>query len=160
MPTLSVGDSRGVTLVELLIVLAIVGLIAGISFPTLSAGLDGVRLTSATDAIATFLNGAVNRAERRQQVVALVITPKDRVLAMYSGEPGFARRIELPEGITIRAVLPPAGEDPGAPRRFLLLPGGSPPRVGVEVADRRGRARVVSLDPITGFPRVENVEPK
>ena len=39
-----VPTRRGVTLVEMLIVVAIVGLIAGISFPAVSSGLESLRL--------------------------------------------------------------------------------------------------------------------
>src|SRR5438132_8744055 len=57
---------KGVTLIEMMVVAAIIGLIAAISFPSASAGIESVRLVSATDSVATFLNGAVNRVERRQ----------------------------------------------------------------------------------------------
>jgi len=78
MPTLSVGRASnrgrgpggapagfagrgqgGVTLIEMMIVVAIVGLMVGITFPAVSAGLDSVRLASATDSLASFLNAAV-----------------------------------------------------------------------------------------------------
>jgi len=36
--------SRGVTIVEMLIVVTIIGLIAGISFPAVTSGIDSLRL--------------------------------------------------------------------------------------------------------------------
>src|ERR1035437_6655329 len=73
------GKAAGVTLVEMMIVVAIIGLMVGITFPAVSAGLDSVRLSSATDSLASFLNAAVNRAERRQQPMELIISPKDNL---------------------------------------------------------------------------------
>src|SRR5438046_1929661 len=70
-------QTRGVTLMELLIVMAIIGLLAGVSFPAITAGLESIKLTSATDSLASFLNGAVNRAERRQQAIELIILPRE-----------------------------------------------------------------------------------
>src|SRR5580698_10321317 len=79
--------SRGVTLVEMLIVVSIIGLIVAVSFPAFSAGIDSVRMSSATGMVSSFLNSAVNRAERRQQAVELIVTPKENLLTMYTNEP-------------------------------------------------------------------------
>jgi len=87
-----------------------------------------------------------------------VVSRKENALWMITIEPGFERKLEMPDGVTIQAVLPPLPEDPESPRRFLIMPGGTPPRIGVQVANRKGIARIVSLDPMTGFPRIENVE--
>src|SRR5271157_1364348 len=149
--------TRGVTLVEMIIVVAIVGLIAGLSFPAISAGLDSVRLASATDSLASFLNAAVNRAERRQQPMELIISPRDNRLTLYSNEPGFERELRLPEGIAIEAVLPRNPDDPQGVRRLILMPGATVPGIGIQIANRRGARRIVRLDPMTGFPHVESV---
>src|SRR5206468_2125502 len=90
-----VSSQRGITLVEMVVVLCIIGLIAGVSFPAVSAGLESVRMVSAADSVAAFLNAAVNRAERRQQAIELVIQPKERLLALYSSEPGFKKQLTL-----------------------------------------------------------------
>jgi prepilin-type N-terminal cleavage/methylation domain-containing protein len=148
---------RGVTLVEMLIVVAIVGLMVGITFPAVSAGLDSVRLASATDSLASFLNAAVNRAERHQQPMELIISPKDNLLTLYSNEPGFTRELRLPEGIAIEAVLPRNPDDPQGARRLILMPGATVPGIGIQIANSRGTRRIVRLDPMTGFPRVESV---
>jgi len=149
---------RGVTLVEMMIVVAIIGLMVGITFPAVSAGLDSVRLASATDLIASFLNAAVNRAERREQPMELIISPKDNLLTLYSNEPGFTRELRLPEGVVIEAVLPRNPDDPQGARRLILMPGATVPGIGIQIANQRGTRRIVRLDPMTGFPRVESVK--
>ena len=80
---------RGVTLVEMLVVVSIIGLMAAVSFPSVTSGLDSIRLQSAADSVASFVNAAANRAERRQEVTELVIDPKANRLALYSTEPSF-----------------------------------------------------------------------
>ena len=145
----------------MVVVLAIVGLIAGISYPALSAGLESVRMISATDGVATFLNSAVNRAERKQQAVELVIEPKEGVLLLYSNDPGFKKEYRLPDGVVIEAVHPNDGSgDPRDPRRFLFLPGATVPGIGIQVGNTHDAHRIVRLDPMTGFPRVESVSPQ
>jgi type II secretory pathway pseudopilin PulG len=142
----------------MMVVVAIIALIVAVSAPSMSAGLDSVRMTSAADSVATFLNGAVNRAERRQEPMELVISLKENKLDLYSNEPGFTRELKLPEGILIHAVLPKSGDDdPEELRRLILMPGASVPGIGIELANRRGGRRIIRLDPMTGFPRVERV---
>ena len=155
---LSPNPPKGVTLIEMLVVVAIIGLMIAISFPSVAAGLDSVRLSSATGSVSAFLNAADNRAERRQQPVALVVSVKDNLLAMYGNEPGSERKLKLPDGISIQAVLPALeGEMPDQPRQLILMPGGTAPAIGIVLANEHGIRRLVRLDPMTGYPRVESM---
>ena len=149
------GSTRGVTLIEMLVVMAIIALIVAISGPSISAGLDAVRMKTAASEIASFLNGAVNRAERRQLPIGLIISQSKGTLTMYSNEPGFERELKLPDGISIEAVLPKITEE--TEHRLILMPGASVPGIGIQIANSRGGRRIVRLDPMTGFPRVESV---
>src|ERR1035438_1109737 len=82
--------------------------------------------------------------------------PRDGLeLSMRSTEPGFFRKLELPDGVTITHVLQESLENPDEPRIFMLYPGGAPPRFGVQLMNRRNVERIVRVDPITGVPRVE-----
>src|SRR5262245_6632015 len=137
----------------MLVVVAIAGVMAGISFPVLISGLDSFRLVQATDSVAAFLNSAVNHAGRLEQAVELSISTKEHLLYMRSAEPGFERKLALPESITVDVLPKPA--QPADPRRFILMPGAPAPRIGVHLATRQGARRVVSIDPITGVPHIE-----
>jgi prepilin-type N-terminal cleavage/methylation domain-containing protein len=148
----------GVTLVEMLIVVAIIGLIAGISFPSVASGLESLRLTSATDSIVGLLNGALNRAERRQQAIEVAVSIQDNSVSLTSTEVGFARKLSMPDGVKIVAIWPKLLEEDIQPRRFLLLPGSTAPRLGVEIVNRKGARRIVRVNPITGVPDIERVE--
>ena len=134
---------------EMMIVVVIIGLVAGITFPGLSSGLETLRMTQASDSLVSFLNGALNRAERRQEVIEVAVSPRENAVWMRSAEATFVRKLEMPSGIRIVAA---------EERRFLLLPGATVPRFGVELVSARGARRIVSVDPITGVPRVERLE--
>jgi prepilin-type N-terminal cleavage/methylation domain-containing protein len=144
---------RGVTLMEMLVVMTLLSLMAGITYPSVSAGLETLRVNSAADRVVSFVNSALDRAERRLEVIELSVTPT--TLSLRSTEPGFARELRLDGGVTVARVLPgPPVEEPW-PRRFYLYPGGAPPRIAFLLRNARGVSRLVRVDPITGVPRIE-----
>jgi len=179
MPTLSVGKTRapflvsrfsflvsepetrnqkpetGLTLIEMIVVVGIISLIVGVSLPAVTSGIDSLRLNAATTSVVSFVNSGLNRAERRQQAVEITISKSENALTMRSTEPGFFRKLELPEGVSITHILPELPENPDAPRVFMLYPGGAPPRFGVQLINRKNVERIVRVDPIAGVPRVE-----
>ena len=152
-------SQSGITLMEMLVVMAIASLMIGISFPAITSGIDSLRINTACDSIVSFLNGGLTRAERRQMVVEVTILKGARTLELRSPDASFIKELSLPEGIIIERVLPeiPMPEE-NAPRRFLIYPGGVIPRFGVELSNRRGVHRIVRVDPITGVPQIERPE--
>ena len=86
-----------------MVVVSIIGLIAAIVFPSFSAGIESVRMTSATDSIASFLNAGLDRADRRQQMIEITVSVPENSLTMRSTEPGFVRSMVVPDGITHRS---------------------------------------------------------
>jgi hypothetical protein len=109
--------------------------------------------------VVSFLNTGLSRAERRQQVVEITISMAENTLSMRSTDAGFTRHLEMPAGVSITHVLPELPQNPGAPRSFLLYPGGTVPRFGVVLINRRNVEKIVRVDPMTGVPQVERVEP-
>ena len=160
MPTSSVGatrnNRRGVTLIEMLVVMALIALVAAMSAPSVSAGLDTLRLRSTSDAMIGFLNTAVTRAETRQQVVQIVISAADGTLTAMSADKGFQRTLTVERPVKILSVQPGLSgndADQNQVRRFLVYPGGSVPKIAIEIGNAQGRKRLVSIDPITGVPQ-------
>jgi prepilin-type N-terminal cleavage/methylation domain-containing protein len=156
----SAPHERGVTLIEALIVVALIAMIAAVSFPAISAGLDTLRLRSTSDSIVSFLTIALDHADRRQQAVEVIISPLENTLLSRTADLGFTRNLDMPAQIHIVSVLPalPNTIDPGDSRHFLLYPGGSVPEIGIEISTLQGRKRMVSVDPVTGSPRSEVVQ--
>lgn len=154
-------NQAGVTLIELLIVTALIALVAGMAFPSAAAGVESLRLRSTAESMVSFLNSAIDRAQRRQQVIELWISPQENLLIARSPDLGYSRRLELPGSFRISAIqpaLPPEQSQLNPPRRFLMYPGGTVPRIAVEIASANGRKRTVAVDPFTGQPAI--VEPR
>ena len=160
MPILLAGNKRGVTLMELMVVLVIVSLMIAIALPTTLAGLENLRLSTGAQSVAAFMNLAANRAERHQEAMELTIRVKENSVTMRSPDVAFIKKLELPPGIRVDAVFPPLEEPSDEPREFLIQPGGVPPRIGIEIANRRGARRIVRLDPITGVSQIEPPAPE
>src|SRR5580700_6376785 len=115
--------------------MVLIAVIAAVSFPTASAGLDSLRLRSAADKVAALLNLALDRADRVQQVVEIRVSPGENAISARSMDLSLNRTLALEVPIHIASVsaLPPGGSPGESPssgvapteqRRFLLYPGG------------------------------------
>lgn len=134
----------------MLIVVAIIAGIVSISFPSLTSGLAGIRLTSAAGSAASFFTTALNNVDRREQASAIVISPADNTLAVYTAASGEkpVTRLEMPAGIAIEG---------DQPTRVLLFPGGACPRVKVVLRNEKGARRSIQIDPVTAVPKIQRV---
>jgi general secretion pathway protein H len=148
--SLAGNNKRGVTLLEMLIVVAIIAAIVSVSFPALTAGLAGVRLSSASGSVASFLTSALNNVDRREQAAAVLISPAENALSVFTAASGDkpSARLAMPAGIKIE------GEEP---RRFLLFPGGACPRIAVILQNEKGARRSIRIDPVTAVPKIERL---
>jgi prepilin-type N-terminal cleavage/methylation domain-containing protein len=145
------NSQSGVTLIELLVVIAIASVIIGLSFPSLIGGLSGVRLVSASGSAASFLTAAMNDVERREQAAAIVISPKENRMDLFTSASGEkpAGTFQPPSGITFE------GDEP---HRYMLFPGGAFPRISVVLRNEKGSRRSVEIDPVTAVPQVRRIE--
>jgi prepilin-type N-terminal cleavage/methylation domain-containing protein len=144
-------SQSGVTLIEMMIVVMIISVIAGVSFPALTSGLDSVRLSSASGSAASFLTSAMNRVDRHELPAAVVITPGANQIAVFTAASGDKpdATLGMPQGVSIE------GDEP---RRFVLQPGGTFPRITLVLRNAKGSRRSVRIDPATGVPEIKRVD--
>jgi prepilin-type N-terminal cleavage/methylation domain-containing protein len=148
------NNRQGMTLLETLVVVALISVMVAVVYPSLGAGLDAINLATSADNVASFLGSALTRADRANQVVEVTISLRENALIARTNNIANTRRLNLPSTIRIAAIHPTAGDNE-TERRFYLQPGGAAPRVGVELRTQRGSRRIVKIDPITGAPEIE-----
>jgi len=142
----------------MMVVVALIAIMAGLTFPSVTSGLDSVRLRSSSDSILALINTAADRASRRQQAIEIVFSPAENNITARSADLGFVRHLDLTGGVHITSIrmpgpVPPA--PPNAARQILLYPGGTVPAIAIEIASAGGHRRTIAIDPITGVPRSE-----
>src|SRR5689334_2639235 len=122
---------RCVTLVELMLVLAVAGILFGVAVPALSLLLDSLAVHAAISHIEAAHARARLLAITRGKVITLAIdsariaiSPRNDTLALWSEEGPSAQRVHLegaqrqftfsPEGFTLEFPMPPSSS-PGEP---------------------------------------------
>lgn len=112
--------ARGVTLLEALVALILIGLAAAISFPAASAGIEAARVRTAADEAKTFLLEAQQFADRYRQAVLLRVDPANGRIAAHSADGEWTRmlafdsrlRINVPEEVLETVLRPGAALPP------------------------------------------------
>ena len=143
------------TLVELLVVLAIIGLILGISVPGLITYSNQLRLKAATREVVGLLSLARSLAISSHEDHAVVIDPERREITVENTVSGEAleRVIRLPTSISVGVEV--AGE-PAQETRVVFRPTGSLAgrTMSIVLADRN-TSHTVTISSITGAVSVE-----
>jgi prepilin-type N-terminal cleavage/methylation domain-containing protein len=148
------SSEAGVTLMEMMIVVTIIVLLSGIAYPSVASGIRSLQLDSAARDIAALENISVSRAARLQDPVELTISRRDNSLEARSVSGDFHQSLALGREVHIARILPESPEGQPESRSFFIYPGGSPPAIGLEIENRDLNQRVITLDPITGVPKV------
>jgi general secretion pathway protein H len=132
------GGERGFALIEILCVLAIIGLLAAIILPAIPRSTTRAKLESYAVATAALLKSDRSAALRRQIQVATQVDATAR--SIRSGASG--RIIRLPNDVALNAILASRCADRVAGRSIDFFPSGmscggvialSRPGMGVEV---------------------------
>ena len=138
------NGQRGITLIELLIVMSIVSLMLGIAYPNVTAGLDGIRLKTTIDRAASFWAEARQRADRYQEVVQVTIDPKKRELRAESAHSDWDAGLAFAEALLIA--------EPKEQSAYMLYPGSPSPQFSLVLETVGGGRSGLKVNILTGLP--------
>ncbi len=138
------STERGITLIELLVTITIVALMVSISYPTMTRGLDGIRLKTAVDRAGTFFNAARQAANRRQEPVQFTVDPERNQLTTLSADGDWEDRLVLDESTEV--AFPPKIQS------LILYPGDPPPEFRLFLKTHDGSGAGLKVNVFTGVP--------
>ena len=138
------SSERGLTLIEILVTVAIIAVMVGVSYPTFTRGLDGIRLRTSISRAGIFFNRARQQADRRQSAVQFLVDPKKKMLSATAIEDSWRDEFRFENGI--RVVFPTE------PARLILYPGQPAPEFRLRLANRAGTGAGLKVNVFTGVP--------
>jgi type II secretion system protein H len=145
-------QARGITLLEMLVVMTLIGLLAAIAAPSVGSGVETVRLRSTSERLAATLRTARTRAMRARHYMQVSVDPKSGVVELRDLEGGSVASSvaswEIPSTIQVQSDQRLA---------FLVYPDGGAQAMLVTLRNQRGRELEVALDPFTLFPSVREI---
>jgi len=147
------ATQSGVTLMELLVVVAIASILLAIVFPAAGSGLGTLELRSAATRLAAAARYARDQAVYRQRIYQLEIDGAAGSLSVSDLEGGGERSYQFPPSVRVEVVLPEEHNAPANHRRLFFFPDGSAPDFEVILANTRRQLAVIG-DPLTGTAKV------
>jgi len=163
--------SKGLTLLELLVVLVLIGVISGLLAPRIGNSVRNTTLKSASQKVAASLRYVRSRAVSEkatymvqfdfEQARLSILTEKEPPDAKERKDPGNrteksarARSYELPEGVHLEKAVLGNGEVHSGLFRVLFFPNGGSSGGKVVLRNDGGRRCEIKIDFITGVVRI------
>ena len=145
-------DARGLTLVELVVVLAVLATVTAFALPSIRRGSDGLQLRAGAGRVASLLREARQQAVTHRRPARVTLEPSHRGATLaWDGTDEPLRRIDLPDRFRLEATA--GGETLTFSPRGLVRdarwvvegPGGR--RLAVEVNGVTGRVAISAPAP-------------
>ena len=146
---------RGVTLLELLIVMALASILLALVFPSLRAGMGTLELRSSAQRLAAAAKFARDQSIYRQRPFQLEIDGEAGTISVIDSG-GGSSSFQLPAGVRVETILPQEPDSPSRTRSFLFTADGSSAPFQVVLENTRRRV-AVATDPLTGFPKISDL---
>jgi type II secretory pathway component PulJ len=152
MRTSDPGSKKGFSLLELIVILMLVALAAGVVMPSFSRGLRGLEMLTAGRDLMTRMRHARSQAIAKQKIFRIILRKEEdeTVPDYYVFADEFEqqiRKFDLPEGVSVQA-------EQEFPVRINFYANGRSSGGLFALKRETGREMRISVDPITGFPKV------
>lgn len=132
---------RGFTLLELLLILAMLALVSGLAMPSIGRGIDALQVRTEVARLVAFLRYGRQQAITKGRPHSVVIDPVNHQYALRaSGE----------EAPLLSRAFHPSLKVSGDPLTVTFMPQGLSSGATVQVVGARGRAYMVTVDPVSG----------
>ena len=137
--------NAGITLIEMLVVMTLIGLLASVATPSVTAGMETVKLRNSAERLAATLRLARERAVRTRHYFQVTVDPQAHRVELRDLEGDFARDWQMPETISVKVdhVL-----------LFQFGPDGSVPSLHVDLENSKKRVASVDMDAFTALPAI------
>lgn len=139
-----ISGQSGITLIELMVAMAIVALMLGIAFPSMTAGLDSIVLRTDTDRAGIFFSQARLNADRLQQPVQLTSDPEKGQLTAVSIDGSWEDTLAFNDRVRVAF--------PAQKQSVILHPSTPAPRYRLLLESERGARAGLSINIFTGTP--------
>jgi type II secretion system protein H len=143
----------GITLLEMLVVMMLIGLLASVATPSVTAGMETVKLRSAAERLAATLRLARVRAVRTRHYFQVTVDPRTRRVELRDLEGEYVRDWETPVAVNAECGM----RNAECPNSFVFPPDGSVPGARLVLENARNRRLAVDLDAFTGLPAVKEL---
>jgi type II secretion system protein H len=159
MSIMSTGEryrgNRGFSLLELVIVLLIIGLAAGLSYPSLRRGTTALHLRATGRAVLNYLRYAREKSVTEQKEVTVTIDRSAQTVALSDTAGEEQKVLTLPDDVKIVEMRSIEREITDGPLVTRFLPNGSAENAEIVLkADNGGEIHLI-VDPITGGSRMQ-----
>ncbi len=154
-PLPGLSQPEGMTLIELIMVMLIIGLALAVSFPSLSRGTSAFHLRATARDVLNTLRYAREKAITEQQSMRITVNPQEQKVILTDDVGDGARVYTPPHDVKIQQVFLDGEEVRDGPLVIRFMTNGSCPQAQIVlVSDKGGVVRVVT-DPISGGARVQ-----
>lgn len=150
----SVEESEGFTLLELVIVILVIVLAVGISYPALTHGTAMFQLRAAGRDVLNTFRYAREKAITEQKRLMVVVDRETQKVVLSDEFGDGARTLAMPHHIRIERVVLEGHELTQGPLVVHFLPNGSSENAEIVLGSDSGAVLRIVTDPITGGARV------
>ena len=144
----------GFTLLELVIVIAIIGLALAATYPALSRGSAAIHLRAAGRDCLNTLRYAREKAITEQKITAVLADRAKQKIALTDEFGEGARYLTLPQDVRLHRLALAGQEVLDRPLMIRFLPNGSCEEAEIELRSDKGGVLRLVTDPILGGARI------